>query len=165
MIDFSQMLPVGMVTHGGQVAQILGAIAKRKRGLSDWEAFHYERLSESSFELTGGIVSNGDVPGAGKRWLEPHECITVSMAELLAELQLAGLLTPDMTAQATQPPVPAVSNSGADAGALAAARSDQGLLHVTLALPKDEAGRQRILRSFHLQADFFGAQVVACRLD
>ena len=44
MLDLSEMLPVGMVAHGGQVAQIMAQLAQRQRGLPGWEAFHYENF-------------------------------------------------------------------------------------------------------------------------
>ena len=89
MFDFSEMLPVGMVAHGGQVAQVMADIAKRQRGLPDWEAFHYERISDQAVELTGGIVSTAS---GAKRWLEPHDCVTIPLAAVALEMQKLGLI-------------------------------------------------------------------------
>lgn len=153
MFDFSEMLPVGMVAHGGQVAQIMADIAKRQRGLADWEAFHYERISDSAVELTGGIVSTAT---GNKRWLEPHDCVTIPLSAVVLEMQKLGLLTPMALAGEHQvlPNLPAQSVT------------QQGdILHVSFVLPIDPIGRQRLLKTFHLQADFFGAEVIACRLD
>lgn len=153
MLDFSEMLPVGMVAHGGQVAQIMAEIAKRQRGLPEWEAFHYERISETAFELTGGIVS---ALGGNKRWLEPHDCVTVPLTAVIQEMQKQGLLTP----------MALESEDSALSGMAAQAVRQQGdILHVSFVLPIDPIGRQRLLKTFHLQADFFGAEVIACRLD
>ena len=90
MFDFSEMLPVGMVAHGGQVAQVMADIAKRQRGLPDWEAFHYERISDQAVELTGGIVSTAS---GAKRWLEPHDCVTIPLAAVALEMQKLGLIS------------------------------------------------------------------------
>ena len=152
MIDFSEMLPVGMVAHGGQVAQIMAEIAKRQRGLADWEAFHYEKISESAVELTGGIVS---ISNGAKRWLEPHDCITIPFAAVIAEMQKQGLLEAPIHTEvkphtALTPP---------------AETQDFSYLHLKLALPRDAASRQKILQALHLQADLMGASIVACHLE
>jgi hypothetical protein len=157
MIDFSEMLPVGMIANGGQVAQILAELAKRQRNLPDWEAFHYERSSESSFELTGGIVSIGN--GGAKRWLEPHECISISLEALIVEMQKQGLFPSQNPTN-----IPALSHPAVTESETAALVTDVLYLNLTLTLPSDEIGRQRILRAFHLHSDFFGAQVIACSL-
>lgn len=153
MFDFSEMLPVGMVVHGGQVAQIMADIAKRQRGLKDWEAFHYERISDTCYELTGGIVSTAN---GSKRWLEPHDCISVPITAIIIEMQKIGLIP---TINTTESP-PSTSPSNATQTI-----SGTTLLQVSLALPDDEIGRQRILKAFHLHADFFGARVVACKME
>ncbi|WMW81047.1 hypothetical protein RF679_01900 [Undibacterium cyanobacteriorum] len=160
MLDFSEMLPVGMVAHGGQVAQIMADLAKRQRGLGDWEAFHYERISDEAVELTGGIVSfvNGS-----KRWLEPHDCVTIPFTAVVQEMQKQGLLN-------SSPSVATAFTSGGEAvrsnmDTLTPTVHGRDILHLSLALPNDAAGRQRILKTFHLQADFFGAEVLACSLD
>lgn len=160
MLDFSEMLPVGMVAHGGQVAQIMAELAKRQRGLPDWEAFHYERVSDEAVELTGGIVSfvNGS-----KRWLEPHDCVTIPFAAVVQEMQKQGLLSsaPSTTSALAN----TTEASRLNMNTLTPSAQGRDILHLSLALPNDAAGRQRILKTFHLQADFFGAEVLACSLD
>lgn len=154
MFDFSEMLPVGMVAHGGQVAQIMADIAKRQRGLPDWEAFHYERISDQAVELTGGIVSTAS---GAKRWLEPHDCVTIPLAAVALEMQRLGLIsTPQAPANplGRSPEQPVVISS-----------DTKDILHVSMTLPTDIIGRQRILKAFHLGADFFGAEVIACSLS
>lgn len=153
MLDFSEMLPVGMVAHGGQVAQIMAEIAKRQRGIPDWEAFHYERISDVAVELTGGIVSTA---GGSKRWLEPHDCVTIPLTAVVQEMQRQGLLG------AT--PIPTTAPSTIADGTSAFNAEQKEIMQVSLSLPKDAIGRQRILRAFHLGADFFGAEVIACSL-
>ncbi len=153
MFDFSEMLPVGMVAHGGQVAQIMADIAKRQRGLADWEAFHYERISDTAVELTGGIVSTAN---GSKRWLEPHDCVTIPLAAVVQEMQKQGLLS------STPSPGP---NAAPAAREMQTPVQSGDILHLSLALPTDPIGKQRLLKTFHLQADFFGAQVIACSLE
>lgn len=157
MYDFSEMLPVGMVAHGGQVAQIMADLAKRQKGLADWEAFHYERISDTAVELTGGIVS---MINGSKRWLEPHDCVTIPLTAVVQEMQKQGLLQADASPpDARHEPLPFNNQS-----ALPQAPGRE-ILHLSLALPLDPIGRQRILKSFQLEADFFGAEVIACSLE
>jgi hypothetical protein len=168
MIDFAEMLPVGMVAHGGQVAQIMAEIAQRQRGLPGWEAFHYEKISDVAVELTGGIVSTS---GGSKRWLEPHDCITIPFAAVIAEMQAQGLLSTapvvdlaldgyQNTEKTTQ------KNSTRDANLpTRVSTADFTQLNVTFALPADPLERQRILQAFHLQATVLGAKIIACRLE
>lgn len=155
MFDFSEMLPVGMVAHGGQVAQIMADIAKRQRGLADWEAFHYERISDSAVELTGGIVSTAT---GNKRWLEPHDCVTIPLSAVVVEMQKLGLIA------ATPEPSESFEAMPQRMSGLNQAL-DKDVLHVSFSLPADAVGRQRILKTFHLQADFFGAEVLSCSLE
>ncbi len=155
MIDFSEMLPVGMVAHGGQVAQIMAEIAKRQRGLADWEAFHYEKISESAVELTGGIVS---ISNGSKRWLEPHDCITIPLAAVIAEMQKQGLLASPMQLDKIDLANNQINSTHSDT-------QEYTYLHLKLALPKDTVSRQKLLQTLHLQADLLGASVVACHLE
>lgn len=160
MIDFSEMLPVGMVAHGGQVAKIMAEIAKRQRGLADWEAFHYEKISDSAVELTGGIVS---INNGAKRWLEPHDCITIPLAAVVAEMRKQGLLEdaplPDLTLikEQTSPDYPARTNTSGS--------THYPHLHLKLALPEDPLARQQLLKALHLQADLMGATIIGCHLE
>lgn len=157
MFDFSEMLPVGMVAHGGKLAQIMADLAKQQKGLEDWEAFHYEKISDTAVELTGGIVTQ--VNGS-KRWLEPHDCVTIPLVLVVKEMQRQGLVpgdsaTPEPDQEAIDATVHLPPNS----------QESHDILHVSFALPMDPIGRQRLLKTFHLQADFFGAEVIACSLD
>lgn len=162
MIDFSEMLPVGMVAHGGQVAQIMAEIAQRQRGLPGWEAFHYEKISDAAVELTGGIVSTS---AGSKRWLEPHDCITISFAAVIAEMQAQGLLSTaapltELAQDGYKTELKPVVNHGMQTSAPMPTQ-----LNVTFTLPTDPQERQRILQAFHLQATILGAQIIACRLE
>ena len=162
MIDFSEMLPVGMVAHGGQVAQIMAEIAQRQRGVPGWEAFHYEKISDSAVELTGGIVS---LSSGSKRWLEPHDCITIPFAAVIAEMKAQGLLPASTPVAQSGTGLEMVNSIAPMSQDLPLSPSDAFKLNVTFALPADPLERQRILQAFHLQANILGAQVIACRLE
>ncbi|MBR7800395.1 hypothetical protein [Undibacterium fentianense] len=162
MIDFSEMLPVGMVAHGGQVARIMADIAQRQRGLENWEAFHYEKISDSAVELTGGIVS---IQNGSKRWLEPHDCITIPLAAVFAEMQKQGLV--DSPAVLPMPHLNALNTANPPTmnGSDVVSSGSHAFLHLKLALPSDQASRQKILSKLHLEADLLGATVIACHLE
>ena len=157
MIDFSETLPVGMVAHGGQVAQAMALAAQKMHNIPNWEAFHYERMSENSFELTGGIVSNSN---GAKRWLEPHDSIIISLTQII---EAYASLFPEEIQLA-----PVIEKKGAITNTTNAAKTisqdDDLMLQLTLKLPKDEASRKRILQACHLYADFDGATIIACEL-
>lgn len=162
MIDFSEMLPVGMVAHGGQVAQIMAELAKRQRGLADWEAFHYEKVSDVAVELTGGIVS---ITNGAKRWLEPHDCITIPLAAVISEMQKQGLLETAPEPPITQLPAQRQTQSGNQTNIPSTSNADYPYLHLKLALPVDPLSRQKLLQTLHLQADLMGATIIACSLE
>lgn len=158
-----EMLPVGMIVGGGLAAAAMAIVANRKflaaqpleLQNSDWQAFHYERISVTEFEITGGIA---DASSSGRKFHGSHDTVVISEAEILAEMRL---LLPQT------PPLPAkpVSRSAAQIPIChSEPASGPGVLKVIFTLPDDEAGRQRILRAFQLQADFFGAKVQACSL-
>lgn len=155
--DLSAMLPVGMISGGGLAIQALAAVAQRKRGVAGWEAFHYEKVTGDEFEVTGGIA----VTIAGVRKFQgAHDTVMVSEAEVMAELR-----------SQHQPAAPATVMSlleqdmlVSDIGQTSNAHAGQRYLKVVFALPEDEAGRQRLLQAFRLQASFFGATVQACSL-
>ncbi|MBY0572471.1 MAG: hypothetical protein K2P84_02220 [Undibacterium sp.] len=156
----SEMLPVGMVANGGLAAQILADLAKQQRRVPNWEAFHYEKISPECFELTGGVVAHS--ASGTKRWLEPHDCISIHISSLITEMQKQGLLS----SVAELPTISTTTNTtNTTTSAMTRNSEHAGILHLTLALPQDEAGRQRLLKTFHLQADFFGAQVLTCHLE
>lgn len=159
MIDFSEMLPVGMVAHGGQVAQIMAEIAKRQRGLADWEAFHYEKISDSAVELTGGIVS---ISNGAKRWLEPHDCITIPLAAVVTEMRKQGLLE-----DAPLSDLAGIKGKTSNDNQVKTytGGTHYSHLHLKLALPEDPVTRQQLLKALHLQADLMGATIIGCHLE
>lgn len=173
--NLDDMLPVGMLANGGLAADAMAAIANRRHGMAGWEAFHYERISDSAFEITGGIALIS--AGSGKKWPGPHDLVSVSEAEILQEMRsllaatsLAVVVVP--TPASTSASAPAASSAAAinivnPAREYAKANTVTGgtYLNVVFALPDDEAGRLRILKAFHLQADFFGARVQSCALE
>ena len=162
--DLSDMLPVGMLANGGLAAEAMIALANRLHDVPGWGAFHYERSSETSFDITGGMVV---MAGASKKWPGPHDTVTVSEAQILQEMRdlrnpLQAPVTGSAAAAAVIPIIPVApitGNSSVSAGTAGT------YLNVTFSLPEDDAGRQRILKAFHLQADFFGARVEACSLQ
>jgi hypothetical protein len=149
--SLADMLPVGMLANGGLAAEAMSTLANRKQGTPDWEAFHYERISESQFEITGGVAV---MTGGIKKWPGAHTTITLSEADIIEEMQK------NQAAVTRLNPIDAASRKMPTVVNAPAAR----YLHVVFALPEDEAGKQRLLKAFHLQADFFGARVQACSL-
>lgn len=147
----AEMLPVGMLASGGVIALAMSAVANRKHDMPDWEAFHYERISDSEFEITGGVVT---MLSGVKKWPGPHDTLIITESEILEELnQLTLADTQTVTLTSIMP--------------AAMAKVDPATaqyLQVVFALPEDEIGRQRILKAFHLHADFFGARVQNCAL-
>ena len=150
-----EMLPVGMINGGGTAAVAMAQVAQRKRGVPGWEAFHYERISPTEFEITGGVAVN---IGGVKKFQTTDDALTVTEAEVLAQMRAA---------QEGAPPLPQALLEQdllvADIGKTVSG-TEQQYLKVVFALPADAAGRQRILQAFQLQANFFGAKVQACSL-
>jgi len=153
--SLAEILPVGMINGGGTAAAAMAVVAQRKRGVPGWEAFHYERLSATEFEITGGIAVN---IGGVKKFQGAHDPVNITEAEVLEEMRASQsnvipsvmtLLEQDLLAN--------------DIGSSRAAHSPK-FLKVVFALPEDEAGRQRLLQAFQLNANFFGAKVQACSL-
>ncbi|MFZ6757638.1 hypothetical protein ACO0K9_10550 [Undibacterium sp. Ji50W] len=155
--SLADMLPVGMIAGGGLAAAAMAVVAQRKQQQSGWEAFHYERMSSAEFEITGGIAVSS---GGTKKFQGAHDSVIISEAEILAEMRRQqGEVTP------VAPTAPVTSISLSSFVPLAVtATSGTPLLKVVFSLPADEAGQQRILRAFQLQADFFGAKVQSCSL-
>ena len=154
-LSLAEMLPVGMINGGGTAAAAMAVVAQRRRGVPGWEAFHYERLSATEFEITGGMAVN---IGGVKKFQGAHDTVNVTETEVLEEMRAAQqhvipsvmtLLEQDLLAN--------------DIGSSRAAHAPK-FLKVVFALPEDEPGRQRILQAFQLQANFFGAKVQACSL-
>ncbi|MBI3713515.1 MAG: hypothetical protein HY253_11230 [Burkholderiales bacterium] len=157
MQELTEMLPVGMVANGGLVAQIMAELAQRQRNLPGWEAFHYERVSETAVELTGGIVSTNH---GNKRWLEPHDCITIPLAAVILEMQKQGLCEAKSESGklATNERKLSVTDASTP-------NSNTQTLHVCFALPDDPSARLRVLQALHLDAEFLGARVLACHFE
>ena len=76
--------------------------------------------------------------------------VKASQHQPAAPLPVMSLLEQDMLAS--------------DIGQTSNSHAGQRYLKVVFALPEDEAGRQRLLQAFRLQASFFGATVQACSL-
>jgi hypothetical protein len=155
IIDFANMLPLGMITQGGMAAQVLAELAQAKRGEANWEAFYYERQDEQDFLVTGGQLH---IENALRRHLEPHEQVVVSQVELEQALQtrLTPVLAP-VVANTIKTNLPIASND--------LSQGTSEYLHLTLALPDDPAQRLQLFQQFHIQADVNGARVVSCSLS
>lgn len=144
---------VGMLGNGAPQSQLLEQVAMRKHGVDGWEPFHYEKISETEYEVSGGVPV---LVGGVKKWPGPHSTVVVAMAELeRAGVPLAAALVQPQTAALLTPGLPGQS---ADGGAA------PNFLTVVLQLPPDEAGRKRICNALSLDADFFGATVTATSL-
>ncbi|MFZ6767988.1 hypothetical protein ACO0LM_12995 [Undibacterium sp. Di26W] len=152
--SLADMLPVGMIAGGGLAAAAMAVVAQRKQQQSGWEAFHYERMSSVEFEITGGIAVSS---GGTKKFQGAHDSVIISEAEILAEMRRQ---------QGEVGPVASVTSTSSSSSVPLAVTATSGapLLKVVFSLPADEAGQQRILRAFQLQADFFGAKVQSCSL-
>ncbi|WP_211462671.1 hypothetical protein [Collimonas silvisoli] len=149
---------VGMLGNGAPASQVLEAVAMRKHGDPAWAPFHYEKISETEYEVSGGVPA---VIGVVKKWPGPHSSVLVSMDEISQEqqarspLEVVPALPQQELAQAAQrQPLP---DSGPNATA-------PNYLTVVLQLPADEQGRKRICNALSLDADFFGAKVTATSL-
>jgi len=146
---------VGMLGNGAPQSQVLEQVAMRKHGVDGWEPFHYEKISETEYEVSGGVPA---LVGGVKKWPGPHSTVVVSAAEL----EQAAAPVPVAQPQAAATALPAIERSAKNvAGAAAAAPA---FLTVVLQLPSDEAGRKRICQALSLDADFFGATVAATSL-
>lgn len=154
--SLADMVPVGMISAGGQVAAAMARVAQRKRGLAGWEAFHYERVSPQEYEITGGIAVN---IGGVKKFQGAHEAISISEAEILQEMH-------GLASSQQKPSVMTLLEQDLLAADIGKSQSNPHprFLKVVFALPEDEAGRQRLIQAFQLQSNFFGARVQACSL-
>ena len=144
---------VGMLGNGAPQSQLLEQVAMRKHGVDGWEPFHYEKISETEYEVSGGVPA---LVGGVKKWPGPHSAVVVTMAEL------AQASAPPEAAHAqpriAAPLTPGLPGQGAAGGAA------PNFLTVVLQLPPDEAGRKRICHALSLDANFFGATVTATSL-
>jgi hypothetical protein len=88
--SLQDLTPVGMLTVGGLALESMATVARRvhlqAEGQTDWEAFHYERISDAQFEITGGIAT---ISGGVKKWTGVHDTVVVNEADVLAEMRLA----------------------------------------------------------------------------
>jgi hypothetical protein len=142
---------VGMLGNGAPASQVLEAVAMRKHGDPAWEPFHYEKVSETEYEVSGGAPA---VIGGVKKWPGPHSSVLVTVDEIAEEQQIrfpvGAVPEPAMVRQ----PVPDQVQ-----GSLVA-----NFLTVVLQLPQDEQGRKRICNALSLDVDFFGGRVTATSL-
>ena len=148
--SLADMLPVGMIAAGGTAALAMAAVASRKQAQAGWEAFHYERMSASEFEITGGIAIGS---GSSKKFQGAHTAVSITEAEILAEMRQQLTTTASETSRPAVTVTP-TANTPAAITDLATGLNKATLLKVIFSLPEDEAGQLRILRAFQLQADF-----------
>jgi hypothetical protein len=144
---------VGMLGNGAPQSQALEQAAMRKHGVDGWEPFHYEKISETEYEVSGGVPA---LIGGVKKWPGPHSAVVVTQAEL--ELTSTPAEIAPVQPQAAAPSMPSLPQQSADGG------TAPNFLTVVLQLPADEAGRKRICNALSLDASFFGATVTATSL-
>jgi hypothetical protein len=156
--NLNNLLPVGMLTSGGLIADAIAAVAQRQQAEPGWQAFHYARLDAQQFEVTGGIV---ELQGGVKKWPGEHSCVYITEADILAEMQRLSPVSPvPAPIDTASSPAPSISSTS-----IATPHSGQSAyLNLTLALPADPQQRQAVLQRLHLDADLFGARVLAGRL-
>jgi hypothetical protein len=143
---------VGMLGNGAPTSQVLEAVATRKHGDPAWEPFHYEKVSETEYEVSGGAPA---VVGGVKKWPGPHSSVLVTLDEIAEEQQIR------FPAEVAQEPVAIARQPVPDQAQGSPAAS---FLTVVLQLPQDEQGRKRICNALSLDADFFGGRVTATSL-
>lgn len=149
---------VGMLGNGAPQSQALEQAAMRKHGVDGWQPFHYEKISDTEYEVSGGVPA---LVGGVKKWPGPHSAVVVTLAELEQAGAPAGIAHVQSQTAALLLPALAAQNAGA-AGTDTGATPD--FLTVVLQLPADEAGRKRICNALSRDANFFGATVTATSL-
>jgi hypothetical protein len=151
--NLAGMLPVGMINGGGTAAAAMAQVAQRKRGVPGWEAFHYERISPTEFEVTGGVAVN---IGGVKKFQTTDDALTVTEAEVLAAMRAA---------QEVVPPVPQALLEqdllAADIGKTVSG-TEQQFLKVVFACRC--CWQAKNLAGISVTGEFFGAKVQACSL-
>ncbi|KAF3999512.1 hypothetical protein [Glaciimonas immobilis] len=153
-------LPVGMLASGRGPAKAMESVAKRNINVEGWEPFHYEQISATEYEVTGGIPA---MIGGAKKWPEPHTTVIVLEQELTQELQ-ANAVT-DMPSVGEIAPV--ISDAVQTAvlvptfSASANSHTRPQFMTVILRMPDDEAGHRRLAEMLALNKNFFGADVVS----
>lgn len=162
LVTADDFLPVGMLANGRGPAKAMESVAKRKHNVDGWEPFHYEQISATEFEVTGGIPA---IIGGAKKWPEPHTTVIVLDDELTQELQLIS------GAQATRGEINMASNTVAVPSQISLSshtvEAKVGLptqpkyMTVILRMPDDTAGHRRIAEMLAVNKNFFGAEVVA----
>ncbi|MDY7548216.1 hypothetical protein RGU75_18550 [Glaciimonas sp. CA11.2] len=161
-VSAEDILPVGMLANGRGPAKAMESVAKRKMNVPGWEPFHYEQISATEFEVTGGLP---EVVGGAKRWPEPHTTVIVLEGELTKELQLSTSVEASFddkkTAITIHPKVTLSSNVAASSPHTQHTKSQSRYMTVILRMPDDAAGHQRIVEMLALNKNFFGADVVA----
>lgn len=162
----AELLPVGMmgnVDAGSPAAQALESIAIRKHGVVGWEPFHYEKVVAGEYEVTGGVALV--LTGGVRRWPEPHTSVSVTEAEILAEVAARAAAKEVPLAIVQAPPVaspqPAATVSVQGSSTPAPSR----YLTVVLQLPDDKEGRLRLIDAFSPDNAFFGATVAATSME
>ena len=161
-VTADDFLPVGMLANGRGPAKAMESVAKRKMNVPGWEPFHYEQISATEFEVTGGLPA---VIGGAKRWPEPHTTVIVLDEELTKELQLnisEEASFDDKTSSNAIPPKTALSsNVASPTRHPQQTKSQPKYMTVILRMPDDAVGHQRIVEMLALNKNFFGADVVA----
>ncbi len=152
-----ELLPVGMLTNGGLIAEAIARVAQKQVGMPDWAAFHYVKNSDGTLEITGGIVSTH---AGAKKWLGEHDTIQIRADEVLA--QLHDLAQHHAAFNAMPEAQVAALKTDESTQTLSARPSKR--MQVVFSLPNDAATQLAILKRFHLSADICGAQVLACQL-
>lgn len=149
-----ELSAVGMLGNGAPLTLALETVAIRKHGVDGWEPFHYEKISETEYEVSGGISV---LIGGVKKWPGDHTTVIVSVDELATE---APQTPPRIDSPSAA--VKLVSDNVLWSGDDGHAGPDY--LTVVLQLPTDEQGRRRIYEALRLDANFFGAVVTATSL-
>lgn len=158
--NLSDLLPVGMLTSGGLIADAIAAVAQRQQAEPGWQAFHYARLDAQQFEVTGGIV---ELQAGVKKWPGEHSSVCIAEADILTELQrLTQMSVAPAQSSVTDETTEVVTATSTPIST--SYQQQSSYVNLTLALPTDPQQRQAVLQRLHLDADLFGARVLACRL-
>ncbi|QRX82458.1 hypothetical protein [Glaciimonas sp. PAMC28666] len=159
LVTADDFLPVGMLANGRGPAKAMESVAKRKHNVDGWEPFHYEQISATEFEVTGGIPA---IIGGAKKWPEPHTSVIILDDELTQELQLILGAQPTHGEQTvTTNTVAAPSQTSHVVEAKTDLPTQSKYMTVILRMPDDTAGHRRIAEMLALNKNFFGADVVA----
>jgi len=155
-----ELSAVGMLGNGAPLTLALEAVAIRKHGVDGWEPFHYEKISESEYEVSGGTC---ELVGGVKKWPGEHTTVIVSLDELAEEARAAEPVEVAQNAQQTNLSSVAAKQIS-DKIPPRGDGSAPTYLTVVLQLPQDDQGRRRIYDALSLDTNFFGAVVTATSL-